>query len=1072
MAWRKWIVRGIAYGIIGAVAAGALAYERFTNPGAVREQVIAEIGKMFPGAQVSIDSARLRILGGIQLNGLRLTRIDDAEKLEFLHVPSAIFYHDKEKVLEGELRLRKIELNRPRLRVRRARDGTWNLQSLVRKADGRPATPLPAIVIHRGTLILEDRADDAKNASIDINDVSLTLVNDPLQTVRIHGAANSDLIGKLQIDGSLDRVTSEAHLSFRATQIPLTHGLISRLPVPVDVPVGLQLQALAKIEGKVSYHPGQPQSVYYDVRCEVKDGKLAHPKLPLPLEQLNIKLRCHAGEAKLESLTASSGATKIEAQGIVKMASHEQDFEVRVDLKHVPLGEEFAARLPDKLSQLHKRFQPKGPMSIHIACARHEGQWTALSSGEPSHVSLRPEGVALAFKDFPYPLENTTGAVDYNIHNRHVTVDLSAMAGTRPVLMNGHWTGEGAQADVEFNLRATDVPIDEKLSNALRTEKLDALYTFATSFHPTGMIDVRSHIRQEPGKGFRNEYHIRFHDAAILWDQFPYPLKDVSGFLDIYHDYWEFHEFQGTHKGGHVMLNGKSIPRVTEKGEKTFGISLEITGRNIPLDDDLRDALRPMPGLHKSWETFRPQGHLYFTAAVTRPSADLNDLDVKVDAHGATVVPTFFPFRIQDVSGQFHFRHNALEIAKLRARHEKSALALDKGKVDLHPRGGYYADLLDVQVHDLAIDDEFVKALPPKLQTAAKVLDLRDPLKVKTRVVIFQPPETGTPFDVYWDAQVWMHNGRFTTGMEFKDVTGCLACIGRYNGRQIVGVDGNLMLDQATLFNQPFKNVHAKFRMTETHPDIMLVGLRAPLFGGDVTGQIRVDFNSALNYAMNLTASQINVAEFGRHNVGPKSQLSGAASARLYLTGFGSGGMDTLDGRGAIDIPRGHIYNLPFLLDFLKFLGLSGPDRTTFEEFHTAFSIHGSKVQVQKLDLLGTNLSLSGKGDFDLTSKKLDLDVYPMWGRIEQLLPPNVRPFPTTISKNLITVEVRGNVSPNPKDLRFRMKPVPVIIDPLLLLRDRVLGRSSTDAAEPYGSNVGVNLLPTTGRMRTFRIWD
>src|SRR5580693_5331499 len=103
MAYRKWIVRGIVYGIIAAAGVAALLYQRFTNPGAVREQLITAIGKIFPGAHVSVDSARLRILGGIQLNGLRLTRDDDPEGAEFLHVPSAIFYHDKEKILDGEL---------------------------------------------------------------------------------------------------------------------------------------------------------------------------------------------------------------------------------------------------------------------------------------------------------------------------------------------------------------------------------------------------------------------------------------------------------------------------------------------------------------------------------------------------------------------------------------------------------------------------------------------------------------------------------------------------------------------------------------------------------------------------------------------------------------------------------------------------------------------------------------------------------------------------------------------------------------------------------------------------------
>ena len=56
MAWRKWIVRGIVYGMVVASATGALAYQRFTNPDAVRDQIITELEKAFPGAEVSVDS--------------------------------------------------------------------------------------------------------------------------------------------------------------------------------------------------------------------------------------------------------------------------------------------------------------------------------------------------------------------------------------------------------------------------------------------------------------------------------------------------------------------------------------------------------------------------------------------------------------------------------------------------------------------------------------------------------------------------------------------------------------------------------------------------------------------------------------------------------------------------------------------------------------------------------------------------------------------------------------------------------------------------------------------------------
>ncbi len=1049
MAVRKWIVRGIVWGIVGVCAAGALAYQRWTNPGAVREQVIAEIAKAFPGAHVSIDSARLRILGGIQLLGLRLTREDDPAKHEFLHVPSAIFYHDKEKILEGELKLRKIELIRPRFRIRRERDGSWNLQGLARTPDGSPQAPLPAIVIHQGTMILEDRSDPAKPTSLEVNDVGMTIINDPLPRVLIRGAANSELLGKLHLHGAVDRNSGDTSISFRALEIPLTEMLLARLPVvcPPDLFNGLQVSATAKVEGKVSYHPGQAEPTYYDIHCELKNGKVQHPHWPLPLEKLALTLHCNAGTVQLEKLTAVSGATEISGHGVGRLPCLDQDFEAHLDLKHVMLGDELATRLPSKLRELHKLFQPHGPTTIHIACARHDGQWAPLASGDPSQVSLRPERLALKFIDFPYPLQRVKGDIDYNLLNQHVKFSLDAYAGTQPVILGGYWNGEGRNADVKFDIRGNEITIDDKLLQALPPE----LQKFTESFHPTGRFDVRAHIRQEPGRAFRNEFHIRVHDTAIKWDAFPYPLEKVSGFLDIYPEHWEFHDFQGTHNGGHVLLNGKSIPR---SDGKDAGVSLEITGRNVPLDDELRDALRPMNELYKAWETFKPTGKLSFTASVERPSADLNELEVHVDARGATVRPTFFPYRIQDITGQFRFHNMRLEVSKLRARHEGALIALGAGAIDLNPRGGYFAKLDDVNLQGLRLDDEFIKALPGKLQVAAKMLQLEDPLRVKTQVIIAQPAETGKPPDIYWDGEMWMYDAKFTTGLEFSKVTGWLGCRGRYDGRQMVGVEGNVLLEQANLYEQPFKKVHAKFEMRKESPDLLLIGLRAPIFGGDVTGQIRVDLNSALRYEMNLTASQISLAEFGRHNLGPKSQLSGAAGGRLYLTGMGAG-LDTLDGNGSIAIPRGHLYNLPFLLDLLKFLGLHWPDRTAFEEFNAGFNIQGSKVSVQKVDLLGSAVSLSGKGEFDLGSKNLSLDVYPMWGRVEQLLPPIVRPFPTTLSKNLLTVEVRGKVSGNPKDLKYRMKPMPVIVDPLLLLRDRMIGQPSGNTTPPTPTRAG-----------------
>jgi hypothetical protein len=230
-----------------------------------------------------------------------------------------------------------------------------------------------------------------------------------------------------------------------------------------------------------------------------------------------------------------------------------------------------------------------------------------------------------------------------------------------------------------------------------------------------------------------------------------------------------------------------------------------------------------------------------------------------------------------------------------------------------------------------------------------------------------------------------------------------------------------------------------KLDVYEKAPDVLVLGLRAPLFGGEVSGPVRVELNSTLRYEMDLTASQIKLDAFGRHNIGSDAQFSGMAGGRLHLIGKGTG-VASLEGNGSLEIPRGRLYNLPLLLDLLKFLGLRWPDRTAFEQAGAVFSIHGDRVMFSQLELMGNAVSLHGRGDMKLDGTDVRLEFIPVWGRIETWLPRGWQPLPSAIGRNLLKIEVRGKVGKQ-KDLHFHRKPVPALTDPLLEMRDRILGK-------------------------------
>src|SRR5215204_2850784 len=118
---RKWVIHGLIYLLLGALVAGGVAYALGTNPSAVRGMVAEQLTQRFRHVSVSVERARLRLLGGILVRELRLARNDGLDRRDFLYAPSAVIYHDKEHVLDGQILVKKVVLDKPQIRIVRER---------------------------------------------------------------------------------------------------------------------------------------------------------------------------------------------------------------------------------------------------------------------------------------------------------------------------------------------------------------------------------------------------------------------------------------------------------------------------------------------------------------------------------------------------------------------------------------------------------------------------------------------------------------------------------------------------------------------------------------------------------------------------------------------------------------------------------------------------------------------------------------------------------------------------------------------------------------------------------------
>jgi hypothetical protein len=1033
MFWRKWLVRGLVLTIAAGLAGAGWLFQRWTSPAVVRQQVISRLQALFPRAAIALESARLRLLGGIALSELRLARRDDPTRTDFVYVPSARIYHDKEQLLDGKLALRKVELYRPRFRVVREKDGHWNWADLVAKSDSHE--PLPTLVIDDGTLLLEDRQTASGLPPLEILHVQLTVLNDPVSTVTVTGEGRSEMLGKVELHATLQRETGQGSLAVKALGIPVTSSLISQLAsgCPQADIAHLTVSGIADFEGELHYSPGIPKPWKYDLACKVHDGKIDHPRLPLALQDMELSLRCADGTVTVKTFTASSGPALVSGEGQAQLGESAADVTGTVRVQHLPLTRELCKRLPWDMTRIYDMLSASGPVSVCLEFDYKGGNW------HKRHCLLRPEGAAICYDRFRYPVEQITGTLDLDLVERLLKMDLAGYASGQPVYLQGYWKSTGLAADVQMDIQADGVALDEKLIHALPTEALQQL---ARSFHPKGKADLVAHIRHVPGaEKYDCTYQARFHDAFVKWDGFPYPVDKVNGTLILLPDHWEFRDFAGTRNGADIRVRGTSFPQ--EPGVppgRESRVVIDIAGKNVGIDADLREALRPLPGLAKGWDTFRPGGRMSFQARVDRVPGKPQDMDIAVEVNGCSVLPIFFPYALQDLSGQFRFKGSRLQFSQVRANHGASTLTIDQGTVDFSPRGAYYAVLEDVWANPVVPEQDFIAALPKMMGAGVTFLKLEDPLKIWARKVIVAQDDTpGSRPDLWWEGQLRLDRTRLNLGIQASDVTGTVACVGRYDGQQLRGLVGNAALTQATVLKQPLENVHAHFHVKDKTPSIVVIDLnKAPLFGGDLSGQARLEFGSTMRYDVNLTASQIDMHQLGRHNLGPKSDLAGRAWARLFLTGQGEG-ISTLEGNGSFHLPRGKLYKLPFVSELVRFLDIRGPERTFFDEAHADFSIHGQRLLVDRLDFWGRGVNLSGKGALNLDGTDAALDFYSSWGPLEPLLPPALRTVTPALSKCLLKIEMRGKVGGRPEELKFHKKPVPVLLDPLLEIRDRVV---------------------------------
>ncbi len=1045
MAWRKWLVRGLVFSVLGLAALAAVVYQAWTNPAAVRALVIAQVRTRFTEGCVSVglDSAQFRLLGGVAVADLRVARTDGLDRKDFLYVPSAVVYHDKERLAQGAVVVRKVELHRPQIRIVIDRDGHCNLAGLLAPTD--PRVLFPTIVVDQGTLVVENGAA-AGTPLVEIKNVSLTSVEDPPGTVTVSGTGMSDVAGPVRLRAVLHRTTWDVAATVDADQAPVGPDLVQRLASFCSNAADhvRQLRGDGAVHVALAYHPANSQPFTYDATLRLQHGELSHACLPLPLKDLDAVVHVVNGLIPLAHCTARAGDARLDLTlkdltppKTTSESIYDNVRELDLIVTHLPVTADLFPQMPECVRQLQQTYKPTGPLNLtHTFRRDGPGKWR-------QRRVLHPDGMTAEFAGFRYPAANVAGTIDFEVNSDKAmtcAIDLTGAAGGRPITLKGTVHGSGPAPAVDLAVAGDDLPLDDKMLQALPdpAQKIARQFLPERSRRlglkaaPMGRADVRATIRRDADKDFTNHYVVRVHDASVQYDLFPLALEKVSGDLDMRDPGgWVCRNCRAVHDGGALRVEGQSYAS-PKGGGAPDRIYIVIDGDDLPVDaDDFKNALAPpqspdRAALRTAWEALSVGGRMGFHAVVDQSLHQPRDIDVAVAVHGCSLKPRFFPYLLDQFTASVRYTHEQVFLADLQARHGASVLSLDRGRVVVKPGGGFQARLERIRGAPLAPDGDFLEALPDSLRTGLAGLRLRGPLTATADLVVDSPGEVGGPMVLWWDGTADLHDAALRLGVDVTAVEGQASCCGLYNGRRLESLVGNVLLQRAEVLGQPVENFHTRLEVEPGSPTTLRFrDLKADLYDGTLGGEGRFDFGPETRFDVTLKALRIDMGEFARgNNFGPDAQMKGFASAALHLSGDG-GDVSGLKGNGRIDVADGKLYKLPLQLDLLKAFGLRLPDRTAFEQAHAVFAVDGPQLDVQGLDLYGNAVSLRGRGTVDLVSGGLNLDFNADWGRLAEVLPAGVNEIPRAVSDQLLKIKMRGRIG----DVRFEKELAPGVVD-------------------------------------------
>ncbi|MDO4575377.1 MAG: hypothetical protein Q4D98_09225 [Planctomycetia bacterium] len=946
-----------------------------------------------------------------------------------------------DRLAAKELPISKMVFDSATIRTYRRPDRTWSLGALKMNPAQASKGPSPVIQFRNTTIELWDMTDTQQERRLVLYNVEMTIDTAALTTadasgnrveetkyLPFSGTADCEYSRDIAFYGRFYPERGEIRVEVDVDTMKFSSDLVDRIPVEIAE----RLDGLRTLRGDVTTHVtvAAPLDDFSEARFfldgKLTDGRAEDPRLPQAVSNISTDFRIGNDGFVFSNLKTKygEGATQVSFTQWGYGVSAPRRIEAKISKLHLTDG--VTSAMPDSVRNFLEKIRPTGQVDMDAVFHYDGSHWKTSGKIHCTNASIQ-------YEYFPYRVDKLDGDIQLNGD----AIQFTMKSNDGAIALDGDFqlaskASPEVPAGGKVRIRGVAIPVEERLIAACPEKARDFLRSLEVSGAVNIFSDQRFTLSNRPDVPVQRDSRITVQllKNACRYRNFPYPLRDVQGTIDIVNDHLTAQNLRGRNGQAEVVLSCESkigevttVPAQNPLARPALAdaypvpeLTLSIRARNVHLDDDFYAKLPP--SVQQLHQYVRAQGTVNITYDYRKKPDIPEHLSVRMDTPAQGIVLMFpeIPYQFEKFKGSFLYENGVFRLDNFSAEHGLSKIA---GRLDgkITSPGVWDCDLTHLTVDSVRFDRELLSLLPNNLRTSVAARRPDGFLHYRGDLGFHYNLARKQPLAMDWNGEIGLSQASFDFGIRLTNITGGVLTQGSWMEGQFQS-RGELNLDSLFYQNAQFTNVRGPLWVDNRQ---VVLGenaakqaanrraLSAQAVGGNVFGNFVLTFGEPSTFRLHavVTAGKLEECVYLTGN----DRLKGDVAGILDLQGTESS-LYSLRGKGEIHLTNADIYQLSVMMSLLKILSLKEVNQKGFSSGDVQFRIDGNHVYFDQLNFYGDAFSLFGKGEMNF-KQQVQLLFYSVMGRGETNIP-IISPLLHATGRQMMMIVMHGPIQ-NPE---------------------------------------------------------